>query len=230
MVKNIEIDEYRCVCTLCNSSAEIVYMIYPQVAAFDTNWLIQQASKHAVNICVIYIPSNRWNNDLTPWPEPPESEGFDPFGGEADKFRLTLVNKILPKVDDACELKKVAHRNLIGVSLSGLFTLWQWMQYDTFDSVASLSGSFWYAGFLQWFDSISIPDDKGKAYFLLGLQEPKAKIKAYQSVGKNTEDIVIRLKAAGIDCHFDWVPGNHFSNPIQRAEMALEFLYPSVKS
>lgn len=36
---------------------------------------------------------------------------------------------------------------MAGVSLSGLFALWQWLMNDTFRNIISLSGSFWYAGF-----------------------------------------------------------------------------------
>ncbi|MDE6638872.1 MAG: hypothetical protein K2K32_11640 [Muribaculaceae bacterium] len=41
--------------------------------------------------------------------------------------------------------------------MSGLFALWQWMVCDTFRNIASLSGSFWYEGFMEWMKSRTIP-------------------------------------------------------------------------
>ena len=86
---------------------------------------------------------------------------------------------------------------------------------------------------MDWFDdkmtSLTGKNGKGKAYFLLGEEEPKAHIRAYQSVGENTQHIVEKLKNAGIDVTFEWVPGNHFSRPVHRAEKALDNLYSSLQ-
>lgn len=79
-------------------------------------------------------------------------------------------------------------------------------------------------GFIDWFSKQTIPHKQGKAFFLLGTEEPKSHIKAYRSVGVNTEKIVTDLKKAGIDTTFEWVPGNHFANPMERAERAFSHL------
>lgn len=225
MVKKIQIDSYTCDAVVNTTTSKVAYLIYPQVNCFTADWLEGMSSKCGVSIVVVYVPINRWNDDLTPWPEPPEAKGFQPFAGNAAQFYNELTTKIIPEAEKALGLTKVAGRDLIGVSLAGLFTLWQWAQFDTFTSIACLSGSFWYDGFMSWFENREILAKKGKAYFLLGTAEPKARIKEYQPVGVNTEAIVNRLKSVGTECQFDWVPGNHFSNPKPRAEKALEYLY-----
>lgn len=211
-----------------NGSRDVAYMIYPDTDnIFPDNWLTSLATKHNVNIAIIYIPLNRWNDMLTPWPEPSEASGpsFTPFAGDAAETIKMLQTEIIPQVEAKLNLTGEIRRNLIGVSLSGLFILWQWILYPTFHSIACLSGSFWYTGFLNWFNNQTIPKKDGKAYFLLGKQEPKAPIKAYQSVGVNTEAIVNRLQSLGIQTQFDWVPGAHISNPMPRAERAFDYLY-----
>lgn len=213
-VKDLKCDVYGNVV-----SDRIVYLIYPMVVEMPDSLISDLASKYGVKIVVVYVPSDQWNNYLTPWPEPPEEKGFDPFGGKAGEFLAILRDEIVPEVEKSLYVKSPT-RYLVGVSLSGLFTLWQWMQCDLFVSIASLSGSFWYAGFMDWFDSLTVPQKKGRAYFLLGIAEPHAKIKAYRSVGVNTESIVSRLKAAGLDVAFDWVPGNHFTDPEGRLRKA----------
>ena len=205
-------------------------MIYPEVMPFTTAFIHEVAQSHNVSVVVVYVPSDQWNNYLTPWPEPGDAKGFPPFAGQSTEFLGTLQQDIIPVVEKALDMSPDAERDLIGVSLSGLFTLWQWLGNNTFRSIACLSGSFWYVGFMDWFEAQSIPQKSGKAYFLLGRDEPKAKIKAYQTVGVNTEEVVNRLTKAGIDVTFQWVPGNHFADPIGRAQLAFAALYPHTKT
>lgn len=222
MVSHLNIKGFQCHIAQNAESDIITYMLYPALEQFDDKWLEKMAVAHKINLVMVYVPADDWNNILTPWPEPPEAKGFPPFGGEASKFLELLQKDIIPGVESKV---KTNARDLVGVSLSGLFTLWQWMGCDSFRNIASLSGSFWYKGFKEWFDAISIPQKTGKAYFLLGEEEPKAHIQAYQSVGVNTLDVVNKLKGAGIPVTFEWVPGNHFSRPVHRAERALANLY-----
>lgn len=224
-MKKINIKGFDCEIIACEESNRLVYMIYPALVPLDETWLTGMSKEYGVNIAVVYVPADGWNNDLTPWPEPPESKGFEPFGGNASEFLETLRNYILPSVEKELNLSPGYERKLIGVSLSGLFTLWEWMICDLFTSIACLSGSFWYAGFLEWFNKQPVPQKRGKAFFLLGDKEPHANIKAYQSVGVNTEAIVKRLENSGMKVTFTWVAGNHFADPLGRAEKAFENLY-----
>ncbi|MCH5228664.1 MAG: hypothetical protein J1F12_01550 [Muribaculaceae bacterium] len=226
MIKK-HIDGYDCHCVPFEGADTVAYMIYPQLAELEDKWLQRMSELHKVNLVAVYVPADQWNDALTPWPEPGEAKGCPPFAGESRNFLKLFQEKIIPLTDRAFNLKGVIHRDLIGVSLGGLFTLWQWMMCDTFRSIASLSGSFWYVGFLEWFEKQSVPPKKGKAFFLLGEEEPASHVEAFRSVGVNTEKIVAIFKEAGIDTTFEWVPGNHFSRPVHRAEKALEALYPA---
>ena len=221
MIKEIEVENLRCVCVEKENSNKVIYMIYPAVVPFKHEWLAEESEKFGVPIVVIYIPAAGWNNMLTPWPEPGETKDAEPFGGDAAETWKVIREKVIPEAEKALGINEVEERDLIGVSLSGLFTLWQWLQNDTFTSIGCLSGSFWYPGFMKWFDKQTIPEKKGKAYFLLGDKEPKAWIKAYRSVGVNTEAIVTKLKEKGIQVAFEWVPGDHFADPSGRAVKAL---------
>lgn len=217
MIQTLKIEDLTCE-LVGGYSEKVTYVIYPYIEPLSESLMERMAAKHSTSIVAVYVPADEWNNYLTPWPEPPESKGFPPFGGEAAKFLSILTGEIIPQAEKTLGLSPGAERNLIGVSLSGLFALWEWLQNDTFHSLACLSGSFWYAGFMDWFDSREIPSKSGSAYFLLGKDEPKAKIKAYQSVGVNTEAVVERLEKAGVKVKFEWVPGNHFSDPVHRLE------------
>lgn len=224
-MKKFKIEGFDCHCLPYEGSDTIVYLIYPQLAELTDDFLIRMSQDHSVSLAAVYVPADKWNDALTPWPEPGEAKGFPPFAGKGEDFLNLMQTRIIPEIEKGCGITP-SHRDLLGVSLSGLFTLWQWIKCDTFRSIACLSGSFWYNGFLEWFEKQVIPEKSGKAYFLLGKEEPLAHIKAYQTVGVNTEKIVEILKQKGIPVTFEWVPGNHFSRPVHRAEKALDNLYP----
>lgn len=224
-MKEFNIGEYKCeLFSEASSNGKLVYMIYPAVVPISEAWLQEKVSRYGCAIAVVYVPASLWNDALTPWPEPGETRDAQPFGGKAPEFMKLLVGTIVPTLEKSLP-GAVIERNLIGVSLSGLFTLWEWLQDSTFFSIASLSGSFWYLGFMDWFASRAVPPKKGKAFFLLGKKEPEAAVRTFRSVGENTEKIVERLKSSGIDTEFTWVPGDHFSDPLGRATLAFEALY-----
>lgn len=223
-MKKIIIEGYECVLSEYPGSSEAIYLIYPAIVPFEDKWIQRMSEIHQRSLVVVYVPADKWNDALTPWPEPGEAPGCEPFGGNGATFLKLLQDSIIPESEKALTSCKIESRDLMGVSLGGLFTLWQWMKCSVFRSIACLSGSFWYVGFLEWFEKQPVPKKDGKAYFLLGEEEPHSHVKAFQSVGVNTEAVVKRLKDSGIEVTFEWVPGNHFSKPVHRAERGLEAL------
>lgn len=118
MVQKFQIDEYACQCVSNAASRKVAYMVYPHVDCFTSGWLEKMSAKCGVTIVVVYVPLDRWNDDLTPWSEPPEAKGFQPFGGDAMRFYKELTTKIVPEVEKTLGLSSVAERDLVGVSLS----------------------------------------------------------------------------------------------------------------
>ena len=108
--------------------------------------------------------------------------------------------------------------------MSGLFALWQWLLCDTFFNIASLSGSFWYEGFIPWMQGLKIPRRQGEAFFLLGDREAQSKV--FGTVAEDTREAIRLLDAADIRTCFKSVPGNHYSDPIPRLDDAMSCLEP----
>lgn len=226
MTQKIDIESLSCICISAVRKDKIAYILYPMDML--GNWIETAAEKYGVTIIV--ITGMDWQNVFSPWPAPGVPKGDPDFKGKSPDFLKTLQEKIIPQIENTLNIDKNAERNLIGVSMSGLFALWQWMVCDTFNSIASLSGSFWYESFVDWMMKIKIPHKTGMGFFLLGEQEPRSNVKAFNSVGVNTDEIVRLLKAAGIKVEFESVPGNHFSDPIPRLEKAFNALYPATES
>lgn len=219
MNKIIEIEKLSCLCSSQVSKDRIAYILYPMDML--AGWIEPAARKYGVTIVV--VTGMDWQNVFSPWPAPGVPKGDPDFKGESPEFLKLLQEKVIPQVERELGISPNEERSLLGVSMSGLFAMWQWMVCDTFRNIASLSGSFWYEGFLEWMKSLTIPAKSGMGYFLLGDQEAKSKV--FASVGKNTQDIIALLRSAGIDVEFQSIPGNHYSDPIPRLDRAFTALY-----
>lgn len=206
------------------SSDRMVSVLSP----FDSleAWMVDAAHRFGVSIAA--ISGMDWDNDLTPWPAKGVPEGSPDFKGNAGDFLATLTNEVIPGIERRMNISQGAERTLTGISLSGLFTLWQWIGCDVFRNIISLSGSFWYAGFAKWVLSQPVPEKKGKAYFMLGDQEAKTKVKAFRPVQTDTEEIVSYLHEKGVDACFELVPGNHYQYGVERLNRAFTWMFASV--
>lgn len=220
MIQTFDIYSQHCLCCVNSKSEKITYVFYPVDILGE--WIEQAADDY--NTSIVAISGMDWDNDLTPWPATGVPKGSPDFEGNAKNYLKLLTDDLIPEIERRIGVAAGVTRDLVGVSLSGLFTLWQWMVCGTFTSIASLSGSFWYEGFIKWFSELKIPEKKGMAYFSLGDKEDKSKVQAFNSVGDNTRKIVELLKESGIDTVFESVPGTHYDDPIPRLDKAFKSL------
>lgn len=223
MIRKTEIAGLQCLCSSSDRTDKVAYILYPMDMLEE--WATAAPLRYSTNIVV--ITGMDWQNVFSPWPAPGVPKGTEDFKGESPAFLKTLQQQVLPQIEQMLGLDSDVERSLVGVSMSGLFALWQWIECDTFTNIASLSGSFWYEGFLSWMKSIAIPAKSGKGFFLLGDREAKSKVTEFNSVGENTQAIISVLRGAGIDVEFKSVPGDHYSDPIPRLESAFSALYPT---
>lgn len=212
----------HCLCSDCISDSKIAYILYPMDGFLD-HWIDMAAKKYGITIVV--ITGMDWQNVFSPWPAKGVPSGSPDFKGESPDFLNILQHTVIPDIESALGYRTNPERTLVGVSMSGLFALWQWILCDTFTNIASLSGSFWYEGFMDWFISHPVSHKDGDAFFLLGNQEAKSSIREFQTVGVNTATIIDLLKKEGVKVMFRSVPGNHYSNPIPRLDAAFSALY-----
>ncbi len=220
-MKRIEINDLQCLCSSVANTGKLAYVLYP-MDILD-GWIESASEKFDTSIAV--ITGMDWQNVFSPWPEKGVPAGDPDFLGLSPQFLAQLENSVIPELESNMGMSKDVKRSLVGLSMSGLFALWQWMISDKFENIASLSGSFWYKGFTEWMRKIIIPHKSGKGFFLLGDQEANTRVKAFKSVASDTEEIVGLLRSAGIDVEFKSVAGNHFSDPLPRLNTAFEALY-----
>lgn len=221
MIRKVKIENLDCLCCRADDKGKIAYILYPMDIL--SGWIETAAKKYGTDIIV--ITGMDWQNVFSPWPSKGVPKGSPDFEGESPEFLNLLQNSIIPKIENLLGFADAPERTLVGVSMSGLFALWQWLKCDTFVNIASLSGSLWYDGFIDWMKSREIPTKSGMAYFLLGDQEARSKVKAFNSVSADTEEAISLLDSHGIKTEFQSVPGNHYAAPIPRLDKAFTALY-----
>lgn len=217
-IEKISIGDLDCLACRPDNARKAAYILYPM--DIDPAFIEAAALKHGAAIAV--ITGMDWDDDLTPWPAAGVPEGSPDFKGHAPEFLNALVTSVIPEIESRIGFSAAPIRTLVGVSLSGLFALWQWTQSDFFRNIATLSGSFWYDGFEPWLSEQSFADKAGRCFMLLGDAEPKSKNPTFATVGACTEAIAAHLRSQGIDVDFTMVKGNHYQYARQRLEMALE--------
>ncbi|MCC8114421.1 MAG: hypothetical protein LIP03_10630 [Bacteroidales bacterium] len=213
----------RCRFTAQKDTHMITYIISP--IDIDHDFLSEWAYAHKCNVAVFY--GMDWESDLTPWATPAGPAGQEAFAGKGPELLRQLQEDAIPTVERAIGYRTAPERHLIGVSLSGLFALWAWMQSEFFSSICSISGSLWYVGFVDWLQSLQIPYKRHGAYFSLGSEEPYSHNPLYATVGSATSQTMAILNAAGVGTTFEQNPGNHYAPFLPRLQRALAFLQPS---
>ena len=107
-----------------------------------------------------------------------------------------------------------------GYSLAGLFALYVAYKTNVFESIAAVSPSVWFPGFVEYAKENEINADY--IYLSLGDKEEKAKNKTLASVGDCIRELADHYGNV-TDVTLEWNAGNHFTEPEVR--MAKGFAY-----
>lgn len=168
-----------------------------------------------------------WNSALSPWTAPPIF-GNEPFGSGAGETLAFIEDTLIPELIERLSLNEKIPIILGGYSLSGLFALWAAYSSDRFDSVAAVSPSVWFHGWLDFIDNHS-PAAKS-IYLSLGMKEEKTRNKTMAAVGDNIRRQYDLLKALDLDVTLEWNEGNHFSEPEVRTAKGFAWCIDSMKA
>lgn len=192
------------------ASRTIVYIVMGQEDA-QTVWAMLEEPKPALAA----ISGVDWNRELSPWCAPKAFRGGDEFGGGGPALLSTLAGQIVPLVKK--RLGYIPQSSAIaGYSLAGLFALWSAFNTDTFDRVASVSGSLWFDGFLDYV-ATNIPcGELRHVYLSLGNREKDTRNPRMAVVEDCTRKASGLLQGRGIPVTFEITQGGHFDNPPAR--------------
>ena len=157
-------------------------------------------------ITVTFVVAH-WNDDLSPWAAPAIFKGEEDFAGNASKTLEWIMARLVPAMQERYPVGGL--KGIIGGSMGGLFALWAIHETDFFDICACCSGSLWYSGLVDYLQT-----HRPKApfvYLSLGIQEKKARNKAFRQVEEATRCAAELLEAspATKDVVLELLPGGH---------------------
>lgn len=194
----------------------VIYLIGDAQAAEDA------ALRMHESVCLAAVVPDDWNGSLSPWPAPKCFRDGDDFSGGADEFLERFLNE-LPAFEENHGLagKK---RAVCGYSLAGLCAVYAMYKTDVFDAAASVSGSMWFDGWIDYMEK-SAADMTGRFFCLsVGDREKKTRNIRLAPVEENTKRAGEILAARGAEVEFYLNPGNHFMEPDARLGRAMDCL------
>jgi len=174
-------------------------------------------------IILAVIDQVNWNNELSPWPAPAAFRTEGDFEGGADSFLEELTGIIVPAVEKSLGFVP-RFRALAGYSLAGLFAVYALYRTDVFNRAASISGSLWYDGFLEFMKDnrpLQIPE---QVYFSLGDRERITKNPRLAKVEECTFEAERLLQSSGIKTIFEMNPGSHFADITERITRGIKWI------
>jgi len=179
-------------------------------------------SEKAFSVCLAAVGD--WMDSLSPWEA---ATSLQTFGGNGQKTLDTLISRVIPFLSDRLSSSSFM---IAGYSLAGLFALWAACRTEVFTACASCSGSLWFPGFEDSFDTKLLPD--GENVFLsLGGKESKSPDEVMATVADVHERIYRKLKNDGRISRvtYEKNPGGHFKDPEKRLARGIEWILQSAR-
>ncbi len=153
---------------------------------------------------------------MAPWGSPPLFKNDVFCTGGADEYLALLADEIIPRARTLV-MGSPVFLGIAGYSLAGLFAIYSIYRTDIFDRVASISGSLWFPGFMEYFMGHEMKRKPDKLYLSIGDKEAETRNKTLMAVRKNTEAFATHCREVGIDASHELNPGNHFQDEVLRS-------------
>ncbi|MCM1055086.1 MAG: alpha/beta hydrolase-fold protein [Bacteroides sp.] len=172
---------------------------------------------------LVTVSGLEWNCDMTPWRAPSVFKDDDPFTGGAEEYLRLLTREIIPAAENTVH-GSVPWRGLAGYSLAGLFAVYSVYKTDIFSRTASVSGSLWFPGFLEYARSGKILAKPDKMYFSLGDRECRTSNPQLRTIQDNTEALRDFYRSLQIETELQMNKGDHYKNSAKRTAAGIAYL------
>ena len=211
------------------NSGDIIYLNTDfegvESALSELENMLKKCSKNVILPVFAAIEGERWGHDLSPWPAPGVFRDAGDFTGGAPEYLKKLIEDVMPVVEQTLfGPKNELRRGILGYSLGGLFAFWSLFACNAFDCAASVSGSLWYDGFVEYARSTAFQKKPIAVYLSVGDQEHKTRNKRMAAVERCLEECRVLCNERDIPVLSERNPGNHFVNVPVRIAKALYYL------
>lgn len=198
-------------------AGRILYILEPEPVVGKVSHLAEELSLH-----LAAISGMDWNRDLSPWPAPKVFRGEEDFSGGADRFADFLEQEVFLK--ESTFSGRPLHRMMAGISMSGLFALYMGTKKDSLEAIASISGSLWFDGFVDYLKAHPLSSGIKKIYLSLGDKEKRVRNPRMAKVEEDTLAVRDIIAKEGKEVLYQANRGNHFVHGAERLEEAVRYL------
>jgi predicted alpha/beta superfamily hydrolase len=134
-------------------------------------------------LILVGIPTDKRNDDYTPWPSRLNEHLYGAFGGEGDAYIQEIISSIKPYIDEQFRtLSDRSHTGIAGASLGGLLAIYAYLRHpNIFGKVMGLSTSVWFEHFLPFIEE-KTHDPLAKMYLDYGEKEGKGMVTGHRAL------------------------------------------------
>lgn len=154
------------------------------------------------------MPVADWNRELSPWKAEKCFRNGENFGGGAGEY-LTWMKREIAEFERQTGIAP-EKRAVCGYSLAGLCALYALYAADIFDGAASVSGSLWFDGWLDFMKRNYVRKPGACVYLSVGDREARARNQRLAQVEKCAREAAEILASQGASVKFELNIGNHF--------------------
>lgn len=200
---------------------EAPWAVYVMAGAERTREIYDRMAEK--NVALVSVGGDwDWNRDLSPWKAARCVKGGEDFAGGADAYLSRLADGIT--AFEAGVGLKIERRALAGYSLAGLFALYALYKTALFDAAASVSGSLWFEGFINFMRANRTVNPRPRVYFSVGDREKRTRNPLFSTIEDKMREGVDILRAAGCDAAFFLEEGNHFADENPRVARGIDWI------
>lgn len=196
----------------------LVYILEPEPVTDKVASVAEELS-----LTLVSISGMDWNRDLSPWKAEKVFKGEEDFSGGADDFMEKLEQEVFPAIEEMAG-PLPDHRMMAGISLSGLFALYMGTRSSAFSAIASISGSLWFDGFVDYLKAHPLSSGIKKIYLSLGDKEKRVRNPRMAKVEEDTLAVRDIIAKEGKEVLYQANRGNHFVHGAERLEEAVRYL------
>lgn len=161
-----------------------------------------------------------WEQVFSPWAAPRLSSKGEDFTGGAAAYYHTFCTQWIPQIEQQLAIPTPI-RGLLGYSLAGLFAVYGATVTPYFPYVASVSGSLWFDGWVDFMAQYSPQQLPRAIYFSVGDKEARTRQTRMATVQTATEQTSAYWQQYGVPTTFELNAGGHFQDIPQRLAKAV---------
>ncbi|WP_152395264.1 alpha/beta hydrolase [Paenibacillus guangzhouensis] len=211
-----ELEQRELLIYLPPSYARKMVKSYPVIYIHDRGDLFDPSHHHTLSeieamfadrrlpeLIMVGIASAARTDEYTPWAAARLSDQrtTSDFGGQGDAYLSFIVDRCKPYIDRTFRTDAGSEMTgLLGKSLGGLISMYGAYRYpDVFGRIGSISGSYWYEGFVEFAASQPMARCEGRRriYMDVGSLEGQGKQTAQREMLSRTEVMHAKLQANG---------------------------------